>query len=50
MSQVSDLHKRWSTDPDYVRAYNELGPEFALARSLIEARGRRRGNKPKTGP
>ena len=38
MSSVSDLHKRWSNDPDYAQAYDELGPEFALARSLIEAR------------
>ena len=38
MSQVSDLHEKWSRDPDYLEAYDELGPEFALARSLIEAR------------
>ena len=38
MSKVSELHERWSRDPDYRKAYEELGPEFELARSLIEAR------------
>ena len=38
MSKVGDLHERWSRDPDYRTAYDELGPEFELARSLIEAR------------
>ena len=38
MSRVSDLHEKWSRDPDYRMAYDELGPEFALARTLIEAR------------
>ncbi len=38
MSQVSELHEKWSRAPDYLEAYDELGPEFALARSLIEAR------------
>ena len=38
MSKASDLHKKWSRDPDYRAAYEELGPEFELARSLIEAR------------
>ncbi len=49
MSQVSDLHKRWRSAPDYVKAYDELEPEFALSRSQIEARARRRGDEPKTG-
>ena len=40
MSKVSDLHKKWSRDPEYRVAYDELGPEFDLARSLIEARTR----------
>ena len=38
MSKIQDLHKRWSRDADYRAAYNELGSEFELARSLIEAR------------
>lgn len=40
MSKISDLHKKWSRDPEYRAAYDELGPEFDLARSLIEARTR----------
>ena len=38
MSKVSDLHKKWSLDSDYRKAFDELKPEFDLARSLIEAR------------
>ena len=38
MSKVGDLHERWSGNHDYRKAYEELGPEFELARSLIEAR------------
>ena len=38
MSKVSDLHKKWSHDPEYRAAYEELGLEFDLARVLIEAR------------
>ena len=37
-SKVSDLHKKWSHDPEYRATYEELGPEFDLARVLIEAR------------
>ncbi len=40
MSKVHDLRKKWSRDKDYQEAYDELGPEFELARSLIEARSR----------
>ena len=38
MSKVSDLHKEWIRDPEYREAYDRLGTEFALTRSLIEAR------------
>ncbi len=38
MSNVRDLHERWRRDPEYRAAYDELGPEFELARVLIEAR------------
>ena len=38
MSQIRELHEKWGGTPGYLRAYDELGPEFALARSLIEAR------------
>ena len=38
MSRVRDLHEKWSQDPEYRAAYEALGPEFELARLLIEAR------------
>ena len=38
MSEVRDLHEKWRRDPEYRAAYEELGPEFELARVLIEAR------------
>ena len=37
MSKVRDLHEQWSRDPEYRAAYESLGPEFELARQLIEA-------------
>ena len=40
MSKLADLHDKWSREPDYREAYDRLGPEFELARSLIEARTR----------
>lgn len=38
MGKVSELHKKWSKDPDYRFTYEELKPEFEVARLLIEAR------------
>ena len=38
LSKVSDLHEKWSQDPDYRNAYDELGSEFEIVRSLIQAR------------
>ena len=38
MSKVSDLHEKWSQDPDYRRDYDALGPEFEFISSLIQAR------------
>ena len=40
MGKVTDLHEEWIRDPDYREAYDRLGPEFELSRSLIEARTR----------
>jgi len=40
MSKASDLHKKWSRDPEYQEAYEALGFECELARSVIEARTR----------
>lgn len=38
MNDVRTLHKRWLRDSAYREAYDELTPEFRLARALIEAR------------
>ncbi len=38
MSKVSDLHEKWSHDPEYRRDYDALGPEFEFISSLIQAR------------
>ena len=40
MTRAADLHKKWSEDAAYRAAYDGLGPEFELARTLIEARSR----------
>lgn len=38
MSRLRDLHEEWSKEPAYRDEYERLGPEFELARALIEAR------------
>ena len=40
MTGIADLHRKWSRDPEYRAAYDRLGPEFDLARALVEARTR----------
>ncbi|CAI2718683.1 helix-turn-helix domain-containing protein [Nitrospina watsonii] len=40
MSKLQDLHKKWSKDSKYREEYEKLGPEFELARAIIEARTR----------
>ena len=42
MTKLSELHERWSQDPEYRAAYEALGPEFELAESLIRARAQAR--------
>ena len=42
MSKLTTLHDKWSRESDYREAYDRLGPEFELSRSLIEARTRAR--------
>lgn len=37
-NSVESLHKKWSGDPEYQKAYEELGPEFEIARAVILAR------------
>jgi ribosome-binding protein aMBF1 (putative translation factor) len=36
------LHKRWMKDPEYRRGYERLGPEFEIARQIIDARIKRK--------
>ena len=38
MTKVSDLHRKWMKNKEYRKAYDELAPEFALARAVIKAR------------
>ncbi len=38
MAKVSELHQQWLKKKEYREAYQELEPEFALARAVIEAR------------
>jgi ribosome-binding protein aMBF1 (putative translation factor) len=38
MTKVSELHQKWMKDKEYRKAHDNLAPEFALARAVIEAR------------
>lgn len=38
MTKVRDLHEKWMQDPEYRDAYEQMKPEFDLARAMIEAR------------
>ena len=40
MTKIAELHKEWSREPEYRVAYDRLGTEFDLARSLVKARTR----------
>lgn len=40
MTRLRKLHEKWSEDPAYRKAYDELEEEFALAAAIAEARGR----------
>ncbi len=40
MLDFKQLHEKWSRDPGYRKSYEEMGPEFELARALIAARSR----------
>lgn len=40
MSKVKDLHQKWMKNKAYREAHEELAPEFALARAVIDARVR----------
>jgi ribosome-binding protein aMBF1 (putative translation factor) len=38
MTKLNDLHRKWMKKKEYRKAYEELAPEFALARAVIRAR------------
>ena len=38
MTKVSGLHQKWMENKEYRQAHEELAPEFALARAVIDAR------------
>ena len=38
MTKVKDLHKKWMKKKEYREAYQELAPEFTVARAVIKAR------------
>jgi ribosome-binding protein aMBF1 (putative translation factor) len=38
MTPVEDAFAEWRKDPEYVKAYDALEDEFALAAAMIEAR------------
>jgi len=38
MTKVKELHQKWMKKKDYRKAHEELAPEFALARAVINAR------------
>jgi len=38
MTRVNDLHQKWMKKEGYRKAYEELAPEYALARAVIDAR------------
>jgi transcriptional regulator with XRE-family HTH domain len=40
MTKVNELHQKWMKNKEYRKAYEELAPEFALARAVINARVR----------
>lgn len=38
MTRVRDLHKKWMKDGKYRTAYEDLAPEFEIARAIIQLR------------
>ncbi len=38
MTKLNDLHRKWMKNKEYRKAHEELAPEFALARAVIQAR------------
>jgi ribosome-binding protein aMBF1 (putative translation factor) len=40
VTKLKDLHRKWSMDPAYRAAYDDLEEEFALAEAIADARSR----------
>ncbi|CAN5833494.1 helix-turn-helix transcriptional regulator [soil metagenome] len=40
MTKLNTLHEKWSKDPAYRAAYDDLEEEFALATAIAQARGK----------
>jgi transcriptional regulator with XRE-family HTH domain len=40
MTRIKDLHKKWIKDPEYLKEYDALEAEFALAVEVAKARRR----------
>lgn len=38
MTRASDLHKKWSKDPEYLKAYESMADEFSVADAVISVR------------
>ncbi len=38
MTRIEEFHKKWSKDPKYRKAYDDLEEEYALIGALFEAR------------
>ena len=38
MTKVNELHRKWMNNKEYRKDHEELAPEFALARAVINAR------------
>ena len=48
MTRVEEFHLKWSKDPNYRKAYDELEEEYALFGALIDAQtaaGETRGSE-----
>jgi ribosome-binding protein aMBF1 (putative translation factor) len=38
MTRIEEFHRKWSKNPDYRKAYEELEEEYALAAAILSAR------------
>jgi ribosome-binding protein aMBF1 (putative translation factor) len=38
MTRIKELHKKWMKDPEYLREYDALEDEYALAAEVAQAR------------